>query len=199
MPKKLLIFAIAILILLGGVVFVWQKKIEQRSIQRNQETESQFTTNTKQDFLAMAEPMVFPSVNTSDWNEYHNTKMGFSTKLPKGWLETLNEEGQIVCFGTKDTRYVQEESLAECPVTIELGQSEETLVQDLNQWKEQKVILKLKKTLINGKELFIVESEPNESVYFNQDGKFWNAQYRIGVSEIQETFFGIMQNFSVGE
>ncbi|MBP9697960.1 MAG: hypothetical protein KBD65_02110 [Candidatus Moranbacteria bacterium] len=80
MQKKSLILVVAVLILVGGVVFVWQKNLQQ-----DIRTSSVVKTVDKENEPAN-------SSNTSGLKTYKNTQLGFEFNYPEEW--TLREVNQ---------------------------------------------------------------------------------------------------------
>lgn len=146
------------------------------------------------DFLSIAEIITIPDVDSSNWKPYANREIGFRTKLPNDWIETLNEGSQVICLGTKDARYVQEESLADCPIQIS-KRNEIVLVSDLNQWKDKSIPFKLKKVLLFNQELLVVESESNMSIYLKNQSNFLEMRSIVGWPDVQSVFYGVLMNF----
>lgn len=99
MQKKLVIAAVAALILLGGVIFVWQKKMTQ--IQNLPVPEQ-----NKEDMQ---------SIDTSDWKTYKNDQLGIQFSYPKEWkLESKVETNQSVISITSPDILGQNETHKKC-------------------------------------------------------------------------------------
>ncbi len=71
MQKKLLILAVVALVLIGGVVLVWQKKTGQEVSQGEPKEEVKIVENTDAN-----------DVDTSDWKTYRNEKYRIQLKYP---------------------------------------------------------------------------------------------------------------------
>ena len=83
MQKKLLILALAILVLFGGGVLLWQKKISQKTV-----------INQPQEEVRVSE-----TSDTADWKTYHNEEFGFELKYPSTFdLSENNEWSQLSPF-----------------------------------------------------------------------------------------------------
>lgn len=118
MPKKLLISVVAILILLGGAIFVWQKKtIETQNLPESQENvqssdeEKEMQSKTLDDLLAQAEEVQLSKVDTAGWLTYRDEKLGIEFMYPKGWevrsvVYTENGDGYL-CIKTTDDRFAK--------------------------------------------------------------------------------------------
>lgn len=74
MQKKLLISAVVALVLIGGVVFVWQKKTSQEVFQIEPKEEVKIIENTETN-----------DTDTSNWKTYQNDEFGFEVKYPDVW------------------------------------------------------------------------------------------------------------------
>ncbi len=74
MQKKLLILAVVVLVLIGGAVFVWEKKTSQEMPQSELKEVVKIVENTDTNY-----------VDISDWRTYHNEEYGFEIKYPSEW------------------------------------------------------------------------------------------------------------------
>jgi hypothetical protein len=102
MQNKLLISAVAILILLGGVIFVWQKNLQQ-----NAQTLSMVKTEDKGDKTAQQNeyPQHIEAISgNADEVWYSIPELGVRMKLNKEFAEDLiyiQDDPSVVYFSTK--------------------------------------------------------------------------------------------------
>lgn len=80
MQKKLLILVVVALILIGGVVFVWQKKTGQEMSQGEPKEEVKIAENTSVN-----------DIDTSNWRTYRNEEYGIEFEYPSDEKWKLEE------------------------------------------------------------------------------------------------------------
>jgi hypothetical protein len=86
MQKKLLIFAVVALVLIGGVAFVWQKMIS-LNISLNQVEKGVGTIDTTDT----------SGIDTPDWKTYRSEEFGFEVEYPSIWeMDIQSSQGSLL-------------------------------------------------------------------------------------------------------
>lgn len=203
MQKKLLILALAVLILVAGGVLLWEKKT-------GQEVPQSEVKNTD-----------ISNVDTSDWKTYRNSVHNFSFKYPKDWMaEEYSDKSGLFLMSPETIRIQKDEKNLGYPMDLTVSFFSSLKDYDCvgicsntarNYEDIEKYLLEdpfnyfgVGQILINGKRAFEavvggnraeygVFIENSGSIYFL---KFGTAENKAALSEVQKN---ILMTFRVNE